>query len=107
MENERRKDIRVKKTLYVQCFNQERNIWDMVSIRDISESGICINSDYIFIKDTILTLRLKLAYVSPVPLEINSKVIESKKFITRVQFIDLNEQQRKTIKDYITLFANK
>jgi hypothetical protein len=107
MENERRQEKRIKKTLYIQCFIPEANKWDMMTIRDISESGICINSDYTFQQDSIVTLRLKLVYVSNETLEINAKVIESKKFMTRMHFIDLNEHQKKTIKDYITLFANK
>ncbi len=104
MPEERRKSVRLKKTFTVQYLNKNNNLWDMSSIRDLSESGICFNTNYTFLPSEVIVLRVKLPSDPLHWIEIKAKVVESRHYVTRAEFIDLEEEKKVVIRDYIANF---
>lgn len=115
MEEERRKSIRIKKSLTVQYsrnLNQGAATWDMTTIKDISETGMCIVTDKDFLPNEIINFRLKIPFRPFEWLEFSGKIISSEVFktkacVTRVEFVDLKEEQKGLIKEYIKWFLDK
>ena len=108
MKEERRRSIRVKKPLTVQ-YNytlDNKTIWDMSFIKDLSDTGMCITTNKIFPKDEIFFIRIKVPIKPHLALEIEGKVVESKEskacgYITRVEFAGLKDDQKELIREYI------
>jgi c-di-GMP-binding flagellar brake protein YcgR len=108
MSEERRKSIRIKKPISVQYSYKENNkwVWDMSLLKDLSDTGLCIGTNRCFSKHESFFLRLKLPLKPFESLELNSKVIESNKcqagpYITRLEFINVTEKQKELIREYI------
>ena len=107
MEVERRRSTRISRSLLVQFFDSNANVWNSATIRNISDGGICFNTDSIFTAKQLITLRFKLPNNPQKPLEITARVIESRKYFARLEFIEMTGEQKILIKDYILWFLNK
>jgi hypothetical protein len=114
MSDERRKSIRIKKPIAVQYGHSVNNklVWNMSLLKDLSDTGLCIGTDKHFSKDDIFFLRLKLPLTPFEPLDLDSKVIESNKILaglytTRLEFINVSEKQKELIREYVAWFLIK
>lgn len=101
MDAERRKGARITKPLFVQYFDPTANIWNTSSIRNISEGGICFNTDSDFNPPQAIILRLRLPNNPKETLEIKARVIESKKYFTRFEFVEVSDTDKISIKNFI------
>ncbi len=119
---EKRKSVRIKKALTVlytldsEAYNKK---WDMTTIKDISDSGMCVTTGEQFSPEKILIFRMKIPSRPFEWLEIKGKVVASDELKTvsdkvvagvhtvRIQFIDLEEEQKKLIQEYISWFLKK
>ncbi len=106
-EQDRRQSYRLNKSIFLQHLNKDKNIWLQDALRNFSEGGICFTSDSIFIEGKDLDLRIRLPSCPTETLEIKAKVIESKKYLTRVQFLKLTEDCKRKIKEYIASSVEK
>jgi len=111
MEDERRKANRIKKTLTVQyaCAGTVDLKWEMSQIKDISDTGLSITTAENFSVDQNLFLRLKLPTHPYEWIDVEGAVVESKTWgggfwLTRIKFIQLKEEFKTLIKDYIAWF---
>ncbi len=102
---EKRKGVRVARAIvlrYTQNTSEPLH-WDSTSIKDISTEGLLFNSNKIFAKNEIMQLRFTMPTDPLNRLEVASEVVDS--FLyghgTRVKFINLGEQDKKTIDDYV------
>jgi hypothetical protein len=112
MEKERRGALRIKRPLTVQYgYSPDRDKikWDMSTVRDISSRGICISADRCFAAGEILYFRIRFPNISSKWIEFKGRVVESKAggFITRIEFIDLDEDQKHSIQEYSRWFSGK
>ena len=114
MEEERRKTSRIKKNLTVQYASSE-NItlkWGFSLIKDISETGIAITTGRNFATEENLFIRLKLPSHPFKWIKLKGAVVESKSYgaenwLTRVKFLQLSNEDKELIKDYIAWFLIK
>lgn len=123
MDEDRRKRVRIKKSLtaiysYVD-HKEDRKLFDETQIRDISEKGISAITIKAFKPQDTLTFLIKIPSNPLEWLEIKGKVVESKKLktvfdesvadmhITRVEFMDLTDEQKKMIRVYVAWFLVK
>jgi len=124
MGEERRKSVRIKKVLTVRYgYNVDKNVkkWDITTIRDISETGMCITTHRRFSPDDILTFLIKIPSRPLEWMEFKGRivgtnesnvipgesVIRSPVTITRAEFINLKKNQKELIREYITWFLTK
>lgn len=110
MDKERRGSLRIKKPLIAQygySVDKEKIKWDMTTVRDISATGMCISIDRCLVSGEILYFRIKLPNAPFQSLDLMGRVIESKAagFITRIEFINLNEGQRHLLQEYSKCFS--
>jgi hypothetical protein len=106
--DEKRGSIRIGKPLAVQFGLQTDGSisWDMSLIKDISESGICLRTGIPLEKGDICYLRFKMPTHPWNSLEITAKVVESAQVkmsihTTRLEFLDLNEEQKQLLREYV------
>ena len=104
---DRRESVRVQKNIFVQFKKGLRSLkqrWINATIRDISETGICISTDMSFPSASYMRLRLKI------PTELNwlqitGRVIKSNKhennYLTHVRLLKLDIKQTRDIRTYI------
>lgn len=115
MPEERRKAVRIKTSFIVQygySVDKDKKIWDMTTIMDISELGMYINTNRHFLPNEIISFRLKIPSQPLDFMEFNGRVIESKeskvgRYPTRIEFIDLKEEQNELIRAYTKWFLDK
>ncbi len=122
MGEDRRKSVRIKKLLTVRYsygINNSNKKWDITSIRDISETGISINTQQAFAVNDIITFLVKIPSRPLDWLEFTGRVVVSEELksisgesvagshLTRVEFINLKEKERELIKEYVTWFLAK
>lgn len=104
---EKRKSPRIEKVLVAQYSHEVDSIsrWDSTTIKNISAEGILLNTNKNFEKDQLLILRFKLPFDPSHWLKAKGKVVESSQLKTRVEFVDLDEEQKKIIHEYVTWFV--
>jgi c-di-GMP-binding flagellar brake protein YcgR len=114
MEEERRKTSRIKKNLTVQYTSSARSHlgWEMSTIKDISDTGMSFTTSQNLVAQENLIIRLKLPSQPYKWIEINGEVIESKNlsgetWLTRIKFLQLENEDKELIKEYITWFLIK
>jgi len=122
MGEERRKSVRIKKGLTVRYsygIDKDGKKWDITAIRDISETGMCITTHKQFLPNDIITFLIKIPSRPLEWIEFTGRVVGSEKrmtifgesvassHITRVEFINLKEDQKELIREYITWFLTK
>lgn len=110
MENEKRKSVRIKKPLVVQYsrdLNAINKIWGMANVKDISATGMCIIADTAIPVNETVNLRIKLPTRPFDWLEFNGRIVKSEGSVTRIEFMDLEAEKDKLIKEYIGWFLSK
>jgi hypothetical protein len=111
---EKRRSVRVTRPLYVQygIVAGSGVSWDMSLIRDISEDGSCIRTAFPLEKEDRCFLRFKVPNAED-PLVVSARVLESRAighgtFMTRVAFLEVDEEQKMLLKEFIaTAIANE
>ena len=109
MFEEKRQTVRIKKPLPVQFGIQKPDgtySWDISLIRDISETGICLRASVRFEKGLICLLRINVPLRPGKPEVIKGQVIDTDEiklnvFAVRILFLDLTEDQKKYLREYI------
>lgn len=117
MKEERRRSVRIKKTMVVLYCKEDRKIWDMTHVRDISETGMQITTRCDFSPGDAVSLLLKIPSSPYQWLDFNGKVVDclgSKihhsdsasggTYITRIEFTNLKDQHKEILRQYITMF---
>ena len=115
MGEERRKSVRLKKALTVRyCYSVDKadKKWDITTIKDISEAGMYITTHQQFSLNDILTFLIKVPSRPLEWVEFTGRVVESKeskvgRHLTRIEFMNLKEEQKELIREYITWFLTK
>jgi len=122
MGEERRKSVRIKKVLTVRYsygVDKADKKWDMTLVRDISETGMCITTRQRFSLNDILTFLIKIPSEPLEWVEFTGRVVRSEELnvtsreavagvhLTRVEFLDLKEDQKELIREYIRWFLTK
>lgn len=115
MNEERRKAIRIKKTLtlqYCSDLDKAKDVWIAAVIRDISEDGLSFCADKNFSAGEILALRIKFPLNPFQYTELKGKNIYSQElrlgiYLIHLKFIELQEEQKKAIKEYLTWIVDK
>jgi len=118
MENEKRKAARIKKPLVVQ-YSKDGIIWDISHIRDFSETGMQVITRGILVAGEILNFRTKIPLEPFDWVEFSGKVIDSTKlknrfdeavsdaYITRIELINIKDEQKALLRKYVEWFLNK
>jgi len=81
--------------------------WDITSVRDISETGLCILTGRQYDPEETITLRLKIPSRPFEKIEVAGRVVGSSSagkgtsFITRIEFKDLAEETRALFHEYL------
>jgi hypothetical protein len=110
MEEEKRKAFRVKTSLFVQyCFEDtgERKSWDITSVKNLSESGVCLQTGKPFAVGSTIKLRFKIPSRPFELTEINGNVVgcqntgQGTTCIVRAAFTGLNEDTRQLLREYL------
>jgi c-di-GMP-binding flagellar brake protein YcgR len=109
MMEERRRSIRVKTMLFIQYSLdvQESKRWDITTVKDISETGLCIFTGRKFRSEETITLRLKIPSRPFDSIEVKGRVVGSsvsetgQAFITRIEFKDLNRETKTLFHEYV------
>ena len=121
MEEERREKIRIKKELVVRyCYNDKnKRVWDESCVRDISEKGMMFTTIRNFQPDEVVHILIKIPFEPFRWLEFEGKVVGSEElktalsgsvagtYITRVEFINLKEEQKTTMQLYVEWFLSQ
>lgn len=110
--DEKRKNIRVEKSLvvqYAQNTSGQNPCWDSTTIKNISADGMLFNSSKLFTKNSILNLRFAVPTDPANRLTVEGEVIESflEGHITRIKFINLGENEKKVINNYIAYLLSR
>ena len=115
MPDERRRSKRVKQPLVVQYTykrtEDNQQLWDVAIVRDISAVGVSFNTGRRFNKDEPIVMRMRIPSSSFGMLIIEGRTIHSGDSIvgvhmTRVEFVNLDEEQKETINKCIEWFAD-
>jgi len=109
MGEERRKSVRVKSTLFLQyALDVEGNKrWDITTVKDISETGLCILTGKKFEPEEAITLRLKIPSRPFETIEVSGRVVGSSDagtgvtYVTRIEFKDLNDETKSLFHEYV------
>ncbi|MBU0547801.1 MAG: PilZ domain-containing protein [Candidatus Omnitrophica bacterium] len=106
---EKRKSVRIEKSLMVRYSPETNNkdSWNFSFIKNVSETGILFDTNKQFQIGENIRIMLKVPLDPDNWMEINGCVVESipyigKYFLTRLEFICINETQKNLIKDYVS-----
>jgi len=103
MDSEKRNAPRIEKALmikYTQA-SPSPSCWDSTTAKNISMTGILLNTRRNFPKGETLKLLIKIPFDPFHWMEIEGKVVGSDKNATRVQFVGLRKEQEQLIHDYV------
>ena len=121
---ERRKCPRIKtawmaKYSYFIAFDGTQH-WDMTAIVNISETGFCATTLREFAVGEVLSFEIKVPSRPLAPVKVKARVVESAMrltpffeqpiagtFFTRVEFVEMNEEDREVIKGFVKWFFSK
>ena len=103
MDNERRNAPRIEKALTVKysLSAQSPSCWDSTTVKNISTTGILLNTRKNFPKGEVLKLLIKIPFDPFHWMEIEGKVVDSVENTTRVKFMGLRKEQEQLIHDYV------
>jgi len=108
MSTERRKARRINKNLLVQYRESgDAKCWDIAQVKDISESGIVIQTDKIFAVNVILHLRIKLPSRPFLCLEFDGRIVECEKCQVRIEIKKIDSVGKNMLGEYIAWHINK
>lgn len=113
MEQEKRKAVRVKRTLYIQyerLNNEENKIWDTGNVRDISETGASFIANKTFPVNHSISLRLRLPSNPTEWMDFSGRIVYSAEsstgvHLTRVEFASLKEEHKQALREFVALFS--
>jgi len=121
-EEERRKAVRIKKVITVRYsygVDKGDKKWDMTVVKDISETGMCVTTHKQFSAEEEVAFFIKIPSRPLDWMEFIGKVVASESlasalgapitgtYITRVEFINLKDDQKEAVREYITWFLSK
>ncbi|MFA4842645.1 MAG: PilZ domain-containing protein [Candidatus Omnitrophota bacterium] len=118
MEEEKRKAIRIEKSL-VALYSKDEKTWDMTHVRNISETGMQLTTMYSLSQDENLIFLVKIPFQPFEWIELQGKVVESTELktvfeesvagtqVTRIKFVNLKEEQKNLIREYVDWFLEK
>jgi len=110
MSEERRRAIRINPSIFIQyCLdlNNPSKKWDITSVKNLSETGVCIITGKPFEANCDIEIRFKLPSRPFEPVDVMGRVVESNasgfgnSYITRVEFKDLKDDIKQLFHDYI------
>jgi hypothetical protein len=103
MDSERRRAPRIEKALTVKYSQASQcpSCWDSTTVKNISTTGILLNTRKNFPKGETLKLLIKIPFDPFHWMEVEGKVVESVANLTRVKFVGLNKEQEQLIHDYV------
>lgn len=119
LSEEKRKAKRITKALFARYIPENERTtekWDMVSIKNISETGICLPTSESFSSGQILTILMKIPLRPMEWLEFKGKVVGSERiipdspsssvemYLVRVEFLELKDELKGLLKQYIAMF---
>ena len=115
MGEERRKSVRIKKALTVRYsygVDKADKKWDITTIKDISETGMCITTRQRFSLNDILTFLIKIPSRPLEWIEFTGRVMGSEesrvdRHLTRIEFMNLKEDEKELIREYVRWFLTK
>jgi hypothetical protein len=111
MEEERRKAVRIKKSLTVYyCFDNEygSKIWDITTVKDISETGVSIQTVKAFQPASLICLRLRIPSRPFDNIEVAGKVVDCSvmvkdtTWLTKIEFDNLDQDTRAVFREYVS-----
>lgn len=115
-DKERRQHQRIKKTLYVHCRHSDiKGAWDIATILNISETGLCALTTREFSAGNILELKIS-TFLKPKPLNLLGKVVscerkpEGRSWIARISFTEVDKEDKEDeefLKELIQIFQKK
>lgn len=121
-KEERRKTVRIKKSLialYSMEASGQKEKWDQTFIKNISEEGMMITTMKAFQQNATLHFLIKFPLQPFEWKEFRGKVIDSvalktlhddavsNTYITRIEFLDLKEEQKELLRVYVAWFLSK
>ncbi len=110
MDEERRKAVRIKTSLFVQyCFNinSEHKSWDITTVKDLSETGVSLQTGMPFEIGTIIALCFKIPSRPFDKTEINAVVVGCQSIgqgttcIVRAEFKNVSDDTRGVLREYV------
>jgi len=110
MSDERRRSGRVKQPLVVHYTykrgEDNQQLWDVAIVNNISGVGISFNTGRKFEKDEPIMIRMRIPSSPSEMLVVEGKTIHSSDsnvgvHMTRVEFVNLDEERKKTINECI------
>lgn len=119
MKEEKRTAKRINKALfarYTENSDTKKVKWDMANIKNISEAGMCMPTNECFQADKILTILIKIPLKPLEWIQLKGKVVSSERirnsserssveiYLVRIKFLDLNEESRELLRQYVALF---
>ena len=122
MGEERRKSVRIKKVITVRYSygsDTGEKKWDMTVVKDLSETGMSVATNHKFSRNDIVAFLIKIPSRPLDWIELTGRVVacEGLKSVsvapltaahtTRVEFINLKEEQKELIRQYVTWFLSK
>ncbi|MFH1457761.1 MAG: PilZ domain-containing protein [Candidatus Omnitrophota bacterium] len=115
MEPEKRKSIRLKKALDLQYLSEgegEHQVWVAGLLRDISETGLNFSSDKSFSVHEVIRLRIRFPFNPFQWIELKGRCVGIKGlsigiYFIRLEFEDLQKEQKKAIREYFAWALNK
>ncbi|MFH1889082.1 MAG: PilZ domain-containing protein [Candidatus Omnitrophota bacterium] len=106
MPDERRKSVRIKKVISVR-YTEDGKKWDITSIKDISEKGMCFTTHEEFVPNDVITFLIKIPSMPLEWIELTGRVVKRQSHITRVEFVNLQDNHKELIRQHIKWFLSK
>lgn len=121
MSEERRKSVRINKIINVRysytTSNGEKK-WDMTSTSNISEAGMCITTIRKFSPNDIMAFFIKIPTRPLEWIDFTGRIVASEEaktkrgeylpgtYTTRMEFINIKEEQRELIRQFINFVSS-
>ena len=111
MDGERIKTVRIKIPLLIQ-YSKDNVTWDISPVKDFSEMGARIITRIKFSAGDNLKLKMRIPLKPTECQEFCGKIIDcsespTQTHVTRIEFVDLSEEQKTLIQSYINKFIDK
>ncbi len=118
MGEEKRKAQRINKSFMVQYCPEVaggNKKWDMTTIKNISETGMCLTANKYFPLGSIMSFLIKIPFKPDEWIDFKGKVVSADQmplagvYALRVEFVFLKEESRELLRQYVAWYlkANK
>lgn len=110
--DDKRKSVRVAKSLTIQYLSPKKSIWNSANLKNISVAGACFIANEVFAPQEEIQIKLKIPVLPLEWIETISRVIKSDKFgsdlyITHIEFLKVGERHKSAFEEYLSLLAPK